>query len=80
MAANLAGGAVGLVGYLKTQALQSNPSPFMAGLAQAAALDAGGKQGCAAQTRGDRRIHRHKRGDPTRDEQLAAFRVRTALA
>jgi hypothetical protein len=34
MAANLAGGAEGLVGYLKIQALQSNPSPFMAGLAK----------------------------------------------
>ena len=32
MAANLAGGAEGLVGYLKTQALQENPSPFMTGL------------------------------------------------
>ena len=31
MAANLAGGEEGLVGYLKAQALQSNPSPFMAG-------------------------------------------------
>jgi hypothetical protein len=34
MAANLAGGEEGLVGYLKIQALQSNPSPFMAGLAK----------------------------------------------
>jgi hypothetical protein len=34
MAANLAGGEEGLVGYLKTQALQGNPSPFMAGLAK----------------------------------------------
>lgn len=34
MAANLTGGKEGLVGYLKTQALQSNPSPFMAGLAK----------------------------------------------
>src|ERR1700722_2802019 len=34
MAANLAGGEEGLVGYLKTQALQSNPSPFMPGLAK----------------------------------------------
>jgi hypothetical protein len=34
IAANLAGGKEGLVGYLKTQALQNNPSPFMAGLAK----------------------------------------------
>ena len=34
MAANLAGGEEGLVGYLKAQALQGNPSPFMAGLAK----------------------------------------------
>ena len=34
LAANLAGGEEGLVGYLKTQALQGNPSPFMAGLAK----------------------------------------------
>src|SRR3984885_15062667 len=34
MAANLAGGEEGLVGYLKTHALQGNPSPFMAGLAK----------------------------------------------
>ena len=34
MAANLAGGEEGLVGYLKIQALQSNPSPFIAGLAK----------------------------------------------
>jgi hypothetical protein len=34
MAANLAGGEEGLVGYLKTQALQGDPSPFMAGLAK----------------------------------------------
>ena len=32
MAANLAGGKEGLIGYLKTQALLANPSPFMAGL------------------------------------------------
>ena len=34
LAANLAGGKDGLVGYLKTQALQSNPSPFMTGLSK----------------------------------------------
>ena len=34
LAANLAGGEEGLVGYLKAQALQGNPSPFMAGLAK----------------------------------------------
>jgi hypothetical protein len=34
VAANLAGGEEGLVGYLKAQALQNNPSPFMAGLAK----------------------------------------------
>src|SRR5580700_5575256 len=34
MAANLAGGEEGLVGYLKAQALQGNPSPFMAGLSK----------------------------------------------
>jgi hypothetical protein len=34
LAANLAGGEEGLVGYPKTQALQGNPSPFMAGLAK----------------------------------------------
>ena len=34
LAANLAGGEEGLVGYLKTQALQGNPSSFMAGLAK----------------------------------------------
>jgi hypothetical protein len=34
IAANLAGGEEGLVGYLKAQALQNNPSPFMAGLAK----------------------------------------------
>jgi hypothetical protein len=34
IAANLAGGKDGLVGYLKTQALQGNPSAFMTGLSK----------------------------------------------
>jgi hypothetical protein len=34
MAANLAGGKEGLVGYLRDQALKDNPSPFMAGLSK----------------------------------------------
>jgi hypothetical protein len=34
LAANLAGGKDGLVGYLTTQALQGNPSPFMTGLSK----------------------------------------------
>jgi hypothetical protein len=34
IAANLAGGKDGLIGYLKTQALQGNPSPFMTGLSR----------------------------------------------
>src|SRR5271155_4252009 len=34
MAANLAGGKEGLVGYLLQQARQGNPSPFMTGLSK----------------------------------------------
>jgi hypothetical protein len=34
LAANFAGGKEGLVGYLKTQALLENPSPFMTGLSK----------------------------------------------
>ena len=49
MAANLAGGKEGLVGYLKKQAELENPSAFMTGLSKLApALDAGGKSGRAA--------------------------------
>jgi hypothetical protein len=34
IAANLAGGEAGLVGFLTTQALQGNPSAFMTGLSK----------------------------------------------
>src|ERR1700722_15425955 len=51
MAANLAGGREGLVGYLKAQAELVNPSAFMTGLIQAPAHDAGGKSGRAAHRR-----------------------------
>ena len=47
MAANLAGGEEGLIGYLRKQAELENPSAFMTGLA----LDAGGKSGRAAHRR-----------------------------
>ena len=51
LAANLAGGKEGLVGYLKKQAELENPSAFMTGLSNAPALDAGGKSGRAAHRR-----------------------------
>jgi hypothetical protein len=34
IAANLAGGKEGLIGYLKAQAMKDNPSPFMTGLSR----------------------------------------------
>src|ERR1700730_17744483 len=51
MAANLAGGKAGLIGYLKKQAELENPSAFMTGAVQAPALDAGGKSRRAAHRR-----------------------------
>jgi hypothetical protein len=45
LAANLAGGAEGLVGYLKAQALQTNPSPFMTGLSKLLPLLLEGNKG-----------------------------------
>ena len=56
LAANLAGGKEGLVGYLKTQAELVNPSAFMTGLSKLLPLNDGGKSGRAAH-RGARLLH-----------------------
>jgi hypothetical protein len=51
MAANLAGGKEGLIGYLKKQAGARKPVGVHDGAVQAPAIDAGGKSGRAAHRR-----------------------------